>query len=367
MRIWQTMRRATEVIITCFIVLFALAGGPALAADLYSVSGVHVDETAKSATEARNVAQAKGQVLALTKLMQRLTQKQYWANLPIPSTINAENMVRSFQVSTEKTSSTRYIADLIVTFQPGAVRAYLAASNIPFTATAAKPAVIVPVLQGPTGTLLWDEVNPWRTAWGQLDLSDSVTPLLMPLSDLEDMSKLPTDKALGGDISAIQALATRYGVNGVVVAVATPDASGNRLDVTLTRYSTDGKLDSISQSFNADPSDPTPDALYLAAARGSFEALGDQWKSGAAVSTVAMSSLDATVYFTDLAQWQVIQGHLNNVAAIRRVNVQALGLSGATVHLDYIGTVDDLTKSLADQSLDLFKGQDGWQIASHVQ
>lgn len=362
---WRTLKRAAQAAFLSIIALFALGVSPSLAADAYSVSGVHVDETAKSATEARTVAQANGQVLALTKLMQRLTQKQYWPNLPVASAINAENMVRSFQVASEKTSSTRYIADLIVSFRPDAVQGFLAANNIPFTATAAKPAVIVPVLEGPSGQLLWDDVNPWRTAWGQIDLSDSVAPLIMPLSDLEDMSTLPTDKALSGDMPSLRALAARYGAGGVLVALAKPDASGSGLDVTLTRYNGDGKLDEITQNFSADPSDPTPDALYAAAAKGSFDALADRWKSGAAVSTVAMSSLDANISFTSLAQWQAIRSRLDNLAPVRRVNVEALGVEGAIVGLNYVGTPDELTRSMADQSLDLFQGPDGWRIASH--
>ncbi len=362
---WRTLKRAAQAAFLSIIALFALGVSPSLSADAYSVSGVHVDETAKSATEARTVAQANGQVLALTKLMQRLTQKQYWPKLPVASAINAENMVRSFQVASEKTSSTRYIADLIVSFRPNAVQGFLAANHIPFTATAAKPAVIVPMLEGASEQLLWDDVNPWRTAWGQIDLNDSVAPLIMPLSDLEDMSTLPADKALSGDISALRALAARYGAGGVLVALAKPDASGSGLSVTLTRYNGDGKLDELTQNFSADPSDPSPDALYAAAAKGSFDALADRWKSGAAVSTVAMSSLDASIYFTSLAQWQAIRGRLDSIAPVRRVNVEALGVDGAIVGLNYIGTPDELTKSMADQSLDLFQGPDGWQIASH--
>ncbi len=80
-------------------------------------------------------------------MMKKLTLPEDWASLPEVDDSTAQNAVRGFQVASEKTSSTRYIAEMIVSFQPEAVRRLLRNAGIPFGETQARPAVLLPVLR----------------------------------------------------------------------------------------------------------------------------------------------------------------------------------------------------------------------------
>ena len=109
----------------CALVFSAILVSPAAASDIFKVRGIHVDKTAESATAARSAAQAEGQRLALVAMMKKLTLPEDWQSLPEVDDATAQNAVRGFQVAGEKTSSTRYIAEMIVSFQPEAVRRLL--------------------------------------------------------------------------------------------------------------------------------------------------------------------------------------------------------------------------------------------------
>ncbi len=156
------------------------------AADLYTIKGVHVDVTAASATDARSIAQANAQRDALGALMRRLTLASDWSRLPQVNDTTVQNAVRGFQVAGEKSSSTRYIADLNVSFNPSAVRSLLRGAGILYGETQAKQALLVPVYVKDGKPALWDDVNLWRDALNRSDLENAITPFLLPVGDIED-------------------------------------------------------------------------------------------------------------------------------------------------------------------------------------
>ncbi|HCX66793.1 MAG TPA: DUF2066 domain-containing protein, partial [Rhodobiaceae bacterium] len=198
----------------CVIVFAAAIAGSAAAADVFTVRGVHVDKTAESATAARSAAQAEGQRLALTAMMKKLTLPDDWGSLPDVDDATAQNAVRGFQVASEKTSSTRYIADMIVSFQPEAVRRLLRGAGIPFAETQARPAVLLPVLRRGGKLMLWEENNPWRDAWASLRPADELAPLILPIGEIMEMNNVPAETAISNTEearAALAGLAANYG------------------------------------------------------------------------------------------------------------------------------------------------------------
>lgn len=86
----------------------AIMAFPAGAQDIFTVTGVHVDERAETAAAARESALEIGQRKAFEEVVARLTLPEDRAGLAMPDTSTITNMVRDFGVSNEKTSSVRY-------------------------------------------------------------------------------------------------------------------------------------------------------------------------------------------------------------------------------------------------------------------
>ena len=59
--------------------------------------------------------------------------------------------------------------------------------NVPFSETYARPLVVLPVYHEGDIAVLWDEPNPWLSAWRDLPPADGLQPLMVPLGDLSDM------------------------------------------------------------------------------------------------------------------------------------------------------------------------------------
>lgn len=121
---------------------------PAPAADPYEVNGVAVDVTAADATSARDQAILEGQRKAFDILVQRLAGAGQASAVRHPGDNELSNMVRDFEVESEKVSAVRYVGVLTFRFAPDAVNAVIGATSGDAGSTMA---TIAPV--GPTQTL----------------------------------------------------------------------------------------------------------------------------------------------------------------------------------------------------------------------
>ena len=107
------------------LVLFAAAlllAVPAAAQDsLYTVSGIHVDASGTSSTEALNAAIAQGRGKAFQILYRRLTRQADWTRQPALDSAALLRISRGYTIANERRSTTRYVADVTYMFNPDAV------------------------------------------------------------------------------------------------------------------------------------------------------------------------------------------------------------------------------------------------------
>ena len=113
---------------SAFALLLAAAAclsgaGPARAQDaLYTVNGVHVDATAASSGEALNHAIAQGRAKAFQILYRRLTRQDDWQRQPPLDAAGLLRLSRGTNITNERRSTTRYVADVTYMFNPDAVQ-----------------------------------------------------------------------------------------------------------------------------------------------------------------------------------------------------------------------------------------------------
>jgi len=337
----------------CALALATLLAAPAAAADIFTVRGVHVDKTAESATAARSAAQVEGQRLALIAMMKKLTLPDDWASLPEIDDATAQNAVRGFQVASEKTSSTRYIAEMIVSFQPEAVRRLLRGAGIPFAETQARPALLLPVLRRDGTLVLWEENNPWRDAWTSLRPADELAPLILPIGEIMEMNTVPAETAVSDSEeagTALSDLSANYGTSEVVVAVATLGAGGS-LQVTLTHRGGAAPSAPLSGTYQADGRDLPQ--LMKAAAADMLSGIAVQWKRQIIVRDGTLSTLTVQADFATLSEWETIRKGLTSTPLVQDMEVAGISPRGAEIRISHKGSTEMLALSLAQQNVTL--------------
>ena len=215
---------------------FALTAGLAHADEIFTVTAVPVDVTADTATAAREQALLDGQHKAADILLRRLTLQQDWGSLPALADAQLFDVVEGIEVEREKISTVRYLGEITVRFKPNAIRALLRNANIRYAETVSKPLVVLPVYRNGDSVQLWDDTNPWLSAWGAHVTKGGLVPIVVPLGDLTDIAAISADDAVQGNAQKLVALAQRYQAADALVVIATPVSGQSGLDISATRY-----------------------------------------------------------------------------------------------------------------------------------
>jgi len=197
---------------TAVLAVAGLAAAPlAWSADPFTVTGIHIDETASDATRAQTLALQSGQVQAARILIERLTLpedriaapldprdaagapsmaldaarsvdpvadavQQIPRALPEIDSEIAASLIAGFDISNERRSPTRYIGDLSVTFDRRAVRDFFNRYDVPYVQAQARAILVVPILQSETGSVLWG--GPWYQAWQSPRFAHALVPFI---------------------------------------------------------------------------------------------------------------------------------------------------------------------------------------------
>jgi hypothetical protein len=354
------------------LVLLALASGRGLAEspDAFIVRDVEVDRTATTAAQAREQAVAEGERKALRRLLQRLTPRDQSARLAGLGENRIAELIDNFEVQSERTSAVRYIGAFTFRFKPNEVRALLRDAGIPFAETAARPLVVLPLLQEEGGLLLWEDTNTWRVAWSRLTTGDSLAPLIAALGDLADITEITAAQADAGDEVRIAAFAGRYGAAGAIVATAqlepAEDGRAAVLHVSAMRVGGGEGEQTVVESFTA-ASDEAPAAFMVRAAGAIVAGIEERWKSEVLLHFDREARLVASVEVKDIGDWIAVRQRLAVVAEIRRYALLTLTRTEAIVELHFIGEASQLRLALAQRDLSLAPlettGEANWRLA----
>ena len=345
----------------------AALAGPAWAQpapSAFTVRDVAVDQTAATASAAREAAILDGQRQALRRLFERLLPRTELAKAPRVPDARLTDLVENFEVQSERSSAVRYLATLTVRFRAAQIRNLLREANLPFTETYAKPLLVLPLLRQEGVVLLWDEPNPWRTAWANLPATDGLVPLFYPRGDLSDIADISAEQAARGDEARVAAISNRYGASGVLVALGALErrAGGAEvLQVSINRFGAAAADLTVVESFTAQPGEETA-ALMTRAATQIVRAVEERWKADTLQRFGAEAKLLATVPLTDVADWVQVRNRLTDVAAVRRTDLIAMTRNVAVIEIHFGGDEQSLKLALAQKDLALDEAGTAWEL-----
>ena len=317
--------------------VIALAGvvsaASALAADPFTVAGVYVDATGESAIAAQTEAISNGQMRAANMLIERLTPASQRANgnrqgLDVQS---AARLIRGMEIANEKRSSGRYLGDITVAFNPAAVQDYLAAAGLTMVSSQSSERLVIPVLSGK----LASGAHAWGAAWENPALTHALTPVKAVPSG--ERLSLPASAATSGDMDALRAEGSRFGVRQILVAEARDTGAG--VNVSLTDYNLNTGEARKAGSVTA--------ADFAAAAVGAVAKLEAGWKEAAITQLDNAVSMEVSVLYRTHADWQRLQDVINTSAQISDARLDALSKDGALMTITYGGDISRLANELS--------------------
>jgi hypothetical protein len=358
----------------------ALWQTPAFAAEsrVFTVSRVAVDVTAASATVARGQALAEGQAKAFELLLQRLTLSEHRPRIGVVDGARLAALIQGFEIARERASATRYVGEMTVLFRSAQVRKLLRDAAVPYSETEAAPLLIVPVFEQGADLLLWEEVNPWRSAWAGVVGGGAIVPLVLPAGDLGDSALLDAGSAISGDKEKIARLAGRYGLNDVLVAFARIEPAGPNsfLNVKLMRNGVAQPPHRIELGAIALPPPPAGQVGGQTAGQAGVASVDDltgavksivrdveeQWKRQTLLQFDALAQMLVTVALSEIGDLVQVRERLAKSSEVNGVDLISLNRVAAVLRLHYYGVPERLQLGLAQRNLDLVSENGAWRL-----
>jgi Uncharacterized protein conserved in bacteria (DUF2066) len=349
--------------------------GPGLAEDQrdgFSAT-VRVDATADSAAAARELARVDGERRALVQVIDRLSGAPDSGKLTKLDDKAITDMVESFEVANERMSAVHYLADYTFHFRPSKVRRLVHTADSAPTEANSKPStvevggkslIVLPVFKDSARSMLWDDPNIWRDAWGQRSAETGPTRLTVPLGDASDLAAIDAGRAEAGKSDALAAIAQRNGGDEAIVALATARREGDKLvglDLSTKRYRSGRLADTRETSLDANPGENADDFLKRAADMIAGEITSGSKKSPGSRSD-QQASLAASVLLGSVGEWVSVRDRLASVPTIRKVDLLSLNRHEAKIQIKYIGGSDQLKSSLAAVDLGLDGTDPVWRL-----
>ena len=334
-------------------------------ADVFQVSGIAVDATAANAVAAREQALEQGRREGLERLLRRLVPASEHAQLPSVGGLPIERYVRNFEIANEELSSTRYLAQVIVRYEPDAVRDLLQSSGVSFAQTPSEPVVVLPLWQAPEGPRLWPEDNPWWQAWEENLDPERLLRLVLPLGDLEDMGALSAEQVAAQERTALDRLAGRYGAEDTLVVTATPLAGAETAGAPAVQLSME-RIGQIEQSnppetLRGQPGESV-EALLGEAVRGLQDSLDERWKSANLLRFGQAGLMLVDIPITALADWVGINRGLESLPEVSDVEIASFARDMVRAEIRYIGDQFRLEQALARLGLALSREGESWLL-----
>jgi hypothetical protein len=341
--------------IAIFLALTLLVLAPAdhlsAATDPYTVTGVPVDATAASATEAQTIAINSGKARALQIVLGRLLKKEDAAKVPVLDDVALTRLIASYLPQNVKRSTTRYVASMTYSFNPAAIRHLLRTANIAYTDTTAHPILIVAMAPK------WVSHSAWESTMANPKYAAGSVPLVSPIGDQVDSGALSALNFADATWQDVEPVASRLHA-GEAMLVLLGGANGQTV-VKMKR-------------LGLGSSPPVPDVTLPgnppgtmgAAADAASVAIANYWKSRSAIDYGRRLKLTAEVHVSSLQQWGDLLAKIGTVSTITDTNVNAMDIGLAKITLTYVGTTDQLHDALAQAKLDLTqKTGGGWTLA----
>jgi len=341
------------------VVALVVMAGTAVA-EAFTVRGIEVDVEAENAVLAREMAIEEAQREGLRRLLQRLTLPQYVGRLPAVDEQSLTRLVSAFEVEEESTSATRYVGRLSVSYDEAAVQDLLQGTAVPIVLDTPPSLLVVPAVDATDGLAVFTGPEGWRDAWSSEADRNTLLDIRLPVGDLVDLQTLSAQALETDPENALALTAERYGAEAAILLVARADDPLSPTRVTVTErgshaWRTDFPGDSLAMDADAE-------AVWQAAVRRTMTTLEREWKAANLVAMDRLARLPVTVPLGSLEAWADIRRRLDQVGAIRGIDVETFSQERAELVFNHIGNVDQLQRALEGRGLQLSEGAGTWRL-----
>ena len=351
-------------LLLAFAPISAVAAG--MAPSIYTVSGVKVNVEDSSAAAAKAAAMKQAHAEALQILMRRLVASDELESVSKINPAISGKWVEAIEIKNERSSATRYTAEVTVIFRQSAVESWLQQQSISYTAASSNAFLIIPIYDRGDQPVLLSDDNLWYGAWKKIALMKSfgLVPVSVPmqngavqLADIEPMVNVEKLQQIAAQNNAVQVLVARAAID----VKNTPAGTVTTVHVRAQNY---GSAISTSMAEVQVESAPNMglDAAFEMAAQKFLAQMEEEWKSKILSNQGPIKTVDVMVPIRSLNDWVMLESRLQSMAELRKMNLRAITRDVVQLSLDIGDDGENLPELFAKYGFELTAGNQIWML-----
>ncbi len=330
--------------------------------ELYTVYNIQVDVSARTAAQARERALEQAETRAFWILLNKIAISEDLQVLPEMSGDEIRGYVRSMEILEEHSSRRRYRATLDITFEPPTIRVLMGTSGIRFSEISTSPLLVLPVWREAGTDYLFEDGNLWLQAWRNADLTNWLTPFILPRGDFEDRNRLTARNVSDTRKEATRAyIKQAYGVETVFVVRARRSEDGSGIKRLSYELSGKGDAEPLT-AFVMGTADQSWDQLLLEAVSHIQRLLDNDWKRQTLTAFGEFNQLNVRIQVDRIEDWLEFTRGLQAISIVRDVSPVRLALPWSELKILYLGTYEQLQLALEQANLRLIRIEGGFLL-----
>ena len=307
----------------------------------YNVEDVAVSVSAKSPTEARNLAVKTVRRDALMILLTRLSLETAIANKITDDDIL--DMVRSEQIVDEKIAGATYSATFNVTFAKDFVDHILAQKNVQKQETEVTMAVeekpvflVVPVKILQRKILLWEGSNDWRASMNKaLDGKDDFK---IPVADSDNIVTLNPENVNRINVAELEPILTKYQSKVAYFLLFSQDSVSGKANVVVRGLSKAGASSHVRLSFVNAEGLEGQELMNKVAAKTAEYLEGLKNKEATAQSKTEQT-ISLEIPINKLGDWLMMKNKIESSGFVNKLSIDAISCDYVKASVS-VATVD---------------------------
>lgn len=353
---------------------------------LFTIRGIHVDETAANASSARTQGLAGAEVEAFRRLVRKLTPEDARSRLPELSRSQISNYIRGIQINDEKISNRRYVAEVTVAFEPSLVSEFFAFHQVPHVFGAGGSLLVLKAHKVGTVVHMWQQTPVMAAADASVDWQNRLRQYSFASATLSDRIAFSPQQLEAMQASAALKLADTYGKSGALeiitewqpaaqkmlyraelVGGAAPVKVMGEIDASQSARAENAALQACTTARGGEAaftdSALTLEACALTAAYETvLDAVDQDWRSKLLVDVSLSGKIPFYLPAETIEAWKASQLELKTLSLVEAMTLSKLQLPLSRFEVAYRGEVEQLLVAVRSLGYEVVPYSDGYFV-----
>ncbi|MBL8686989.1 MAG: DUF2066 domain-containing protein [Alphaproteobacteria bacterium] len=329
---------------------------------VYQIDDVIIDKTAKDVATARQQGINSAQIEAFNVLLSRIlidpAQKQ---NLLVLSPVEINGLIADYEVISEKSSTTRYIANVSFRFRPESVRKLLRENGIDYVEAVKDRTLILPVLALGEQDVLFRDDNLWLKNWQNIPRKFSFTSPVLPIGDIDDVGTTALDDGkINLSIETYNYFVDRYKTQDILlIKLYQQDEQTDTSKIDIFRIDRSDASLVLLDELNFPLSSKSYNQLIIEI----LNYLESKWKEDHVVNVGTIKNIIFVIRFNGQNIWYDVQDKLRKIQFIENFNITRINPKFVEIQAQINTNFEKLSAALTAHGFNIQEiKQDVYQI-----